>query len=166
MPFVSNGRGSISVDAAGNITTSGIVYVQGNINITEGKSGGALRYDGRALLVSERNVHINTDLYAKTMFPTKDVLGIVAHGKMGIGTEGGASQLNLQGAFFAQEEIINGKQNKLMGSIVSNTFGMRNVPDIYQVPALARNLPPGMPGGDDVDVFAWRRVPRSWVELH
>lgn len=162
MPFVSNGRGSISVDAAGNIVTSGIVYVQGNINIS---GGSALKYNGRAMFVSEKNVNINTDLYAKTMFPTTDVLGVVAHGKMGIGTAGGASQLNLQGAFFAQEEIINGKQNKLMGSIVSNTFGMLNVPDIYQVPALAKNLPPGMPGADDVDIFAWRRVPRSWVEL-
>jgi hypothetical protein len=42
---------------------------------------------------------------------------------------------------------------------------MTNVPDIFQVPALARNLPPSMPGAADVDAFAWRRVPRSWVEL-
>jgi len=166
MPFVSNGLGSISVDAAGNITTSGIVYVMGNINVSGGGAGAPLQYDGKAVLVAEQNVNINTDLYAKTMFPTKDVLGVVAHGRMEIGTAGGASQLNLQGAFFAQEEIINGKQNKLMGSIVSNTFGMLNVPDIYQVPALAENLPPSMPGAADVDAFAWRRVPRSWVELH
>ena len=165
-PLVSNGFGSISVDASGNLVLSGIVYVQGSVNIYDGDSNKmAIQYQGKATLVAEGNVSINTHLYAKTMFPTTDVLGVVAHGSMGIGTSGGSSQLNLQGAFFAQEEILNGKQNKIMGTIVANSFGMENVPDIYEVPALAQNLSPRMPGADDVDVFAWRRVPRSWVEL-
>lgn len=167
MPFISNGLGSISVDASGNLVTTGIVYVQGDIKISEGRSGKAgIQYDGRATLVAEGDVEINTHFIAKTMFPTKDIVGLVAHGSMGLGTSGGAAQLNLQGAFFAQEEVINGKQNKIMGALVANSFGMENVPDIYQVPNLAANLPPRMPGADDYDIFAWRRVPRSWVELN
>jgi hypothetical protein len=166
-PFVSNGLGSISLDASGNLVISGIVYVQGNINLNAGDSGKtAIQYDGKGMLVAEQDVNINTHLYARTMFPAQDLLGVVAHGSMEIGTGAGAAQLYLQGAYFAQEEVINGKQNKIMGALVANSFGMTNVPDIFQVPGLARNLPPSMPGAADVDILAWRRVPRSWVELN
>jgi hypothetical protein len=171
VPQVSNGRGSISLDAMGNLQISGIVYVRGDIRV-EGKSvklrdatarENAIRYDGRGTLVAEGDVSVDAHLVPRDTFPTNDVLGVVSHGRIALGT--GASQLVLAGAFFAQEEVSNAKQNQLAGTIVSNHFGMTQVPEIFQVPELAKNLPPGMPGGDDIYIYAWRRVPRSWVEL-
>lgn len=167
LPYISNGLGSISLDASGNLVIKGIVYVTGDIKFDVGPTGkSAIQYDGKGMLVSEKDVEINVDVYAKTTFPTRDLLGIVAHGSMEFGTGDGASQLNLQGAYFAQEEVINGKQNKIMGACVSNSFGMEQVPDLYQVPSLAENLPPDMPGAGNINVYTWRRVPRSWVELN
>jgi hypothetical protein len=159
-PLISSGHGSIALDAFGNLQISGIVYVKGDITI--GGSDPVL-YDGRGTLVSEGSVSVGVDLYSKGQFPTDDVLGVISHTRMHLGTSD--AQLKLAGAFFAQEEVENGKQNHLAGSIVSNSFGMTQVPDLYQVPALSKNLPPGMPGADDVNQYAWRRVPRSWVEL-
>ena len=69
------------------------------------------------------------------------------------------------GAFFAQEEVVTAKQTQLAGTLVSNYFAATQVPDIYQVPELVKNLPPGMPGTDDVILYTWQRVPKSWVEL-
>lgn len=158
---IANAFGSVSVDALGNMTISGVVYVEGNVVV---QGGSAVKYDGRFTLVSEGDTHINTDFYSKDMFPTDDVAGVISYGRIELGTAGGAAQLNLQGAFFAQEEVINGKQNNLTGSIVGNYFSMSQVPNIFQVPSLVDNLPPGMPGGE-VYRRIWWRVARSWVEL-
>jgi len=163
LSYISSPKGSIGLDASGNLTMSGIVYVAGEIEI---QGSGPIKYDGRFTLVSEGNVNINTSFYSKDVFPTNDVAGIIAHKKIQLGTGGGASHLNLAGAFFAQEEVVNGKQNDLVGTIVSNYFGMSQVPNLYQVPTLGKNLPPGMPGADDVYIYAWWLVPRSWTQLN
>ena len=161
VPFVSNGLGSIGLDAAGNLLISGIVYVEGNIAI---EGDGDIVYDGQGTLVSTGDVSIYTSFYSREVFPTDDVVGVVAHGELALGDEG-LEHLHMAGAFFAQENVSNGMQNHVLGTLVSNHFTMTQVPNIYQVPCLVENLPPGMPGGDDASRLAWRRVPRSWVEL-
>lgn len=160
--LVSSSKGSISVDASGNLQVTGTVYVEGNVKI-QGDS--PITYDGKFKLVAEGDVTVNTSFYSKNEFATDDLAGIVAHKRINLGTGSGASQLQLAGAFFAQEEVVNAKQNHLVGSIVSNYFGMAQVPNLYYVPTLSKNLPPDMPGAGDVFAYAWWQVPRSWVEL-
>jgi len=160
MPLMSGAGGSISVDAFGNVVASGKVYVEGNIII---KGANPMLYDGRFSLISEGNVTIDADFLSKGTFATDDVMGIIARGSMHLG--GDKAHLDLTGAFFSQEEVIVSKQTQLAGTIVSNYFGATNVPDIYQVPELVKNLPPGMPGSDNIYVYVWMRVPKSWVEL-
>jgi hypothetical protein len=78
-----------------------------------------------------------------------------------LATGGGDSQLNMIGAFYAEDEIISGKQNEIAGSFVSNYFNMGSqVPKLYQVPSLATNLPPGMIGGENV----YKMVTINWRE--
>ncbi len=64
------------------------------------------------------------------------------------------------GAFYAQGTIRSAKQNQIAGTFVATYYDMgTNVPNIYQVPALKNNLPPGMPGGDPILVIkrqTWR----------
>ncbi|MEJ5171968.1 MAG: hypothetical protein WHU10_13355, partial [Fimbriimonadales bacterium] len=53
------------------------------------------------------------------------------------------------------------KQNQIAGTFVANFFDMgTNVPNIYQVPELRRNLPPGMPGDKP---YVTLRI-RTWRE--
>lgn len=77
-------------------------------------------------------------------------------------TVGSLSQLQLMGAFYAQQKIVSSKQTITMGTFVSNYFDMgTNVPDIYQVPSLPDHLPEGMIGAYPILVFeqvSWREL--------
>ena len=158
--LITGGGGSIALDAAGNLTVTGMVYVEGNIIL---KGTGTIEYDGKFSLISEGDITVDVDLVTKGIFPTDDAGGFIAHGGINLG--GDKSQLEVMGAFFAQEEIITSKQTQVAGTLVSNYFGATQVPDIYQVPELVKNMPPGLPGGGDVYMYTWQRVPKSWVEL-
>jgi len=162
-------KGSLSVDANGNVTISGIVLVTGNVNLSAGAGGrknDPLVYDGRGTLVAGANMNINTHVLSKDAFPTNDVMGFISYHDMNIGIGAGASQLDLMGAFYAQQNITNQKQNHLAGAMVSNFFSVTNVPSIYQVPALVDNLPPGMPGGNTYTVYVWRALASTWHDIY
>ena len=59
------------------------------------------------------------------------------------------AQIDVMGAFYAENQVIVQKQTDIIGTIVSNYFNMgTNVPAIFQVPELSSNLPPGMIGAD------------------
>lgn len=161
--------GSLSVDAAGNVTISGIVMVTGNINVSAGdgpRKNDPLIYDGRGTLVSKGTMYVNTSLLSKDAYPSNDVLGLLSYNNLELGTGPGASQLTMMAAVFAQSQIINEKQNHIAGAMVSNYFSMKNVPSIWQVPALVDNLPPGMPGGNTITTYIWKELPATWREVY
>ena len=165
----SNSYGSISMDANGNLSISGMVYVTGNIKIEAGSGGrknDPIVFDGRGTLSSFGDTYINTHVLSKGLFPTDDVMGFLSNKNIYIGTGSGASQLNLMGAFFAQNKIVNEKQNQIAGTMVSNFFDVKNVPDFFQVPSLAENLPPGMPGGKTIYAYTYKKLAGTWRELY
>jgi hypothetical protein len=89
-------------------------------------------------------------------------LGLIAGGDIELATGGGESNILTAGAFYAANKVKINKQTQHAGSIVCNFFDLGSqVPSIYQVPLLARNLPPGMPGGERyyfVKTVYWREV--------
>ncbi|MDI9638806.1 hypothetical protein QPK87_18600 [Kamptonema cortianum] len=136
----------------------GIVKIQGNLSIN-GLS--ELRYTGRGTIYATQDIYVGTNLLPGLgKFPVDSVLGIVAGRNMGLATGNGDSQLKLAGAFYAQGTITSAKQNQIAGTFVANFFDMgKNVPNIYQVPALRLNMPPGMPGDEPVitlNIQSWR----------
>jgi hypothetical protein len=165
---ISNGFGSISMDASGNLQISGIVYVTGDITIEAGNGGMShtpITFDGTGTLVSEDDISISTHVLSQGTFPTDDVLGFIAADDVEIGCGAGDAQLNVMGAFFAQDQITNQKQNQVVGAMVSNYFDIANVPDLFHVPSIVDHLPPGMPGGDVVYTYIYRIVKGTWREL-
>jgi hypothetical protein len=160
IPLLSSGKGSLSLDNSGNIVASGIIYVTGNVSL---KSPDLLEYDGRFTIVCEGDMTIDADFHPKGQFATDDVAGLISYGRTTLGAV--KAQLELAAAIYAQEEVIVSKQTQMAGTLVSNYFGCTQVPDIYQVPSLTKNLPPSMPGSADVPAYTWKRVPKSWVEL-
>ena len=141
------------------LTVTGIVKVVGNLAIN-GQS--ELRYAGKGTLYATQDVYIGNNLLPKSglTFPTSTSLGIVAGRNMGLATGNGDSQLSMAGAFYAQGTITSAKQNQIAGTFVANYFDMgQNVPNIYQVPSLKDNLPPGMPGDQPyitIKIKSWR----------
>ena len=167
-PAQSNAHGSIYLDASGNLQISGIVVVTGNININSGSGGDThtpITYDGRGTLVSGNDITISTHVISQGMFPTDDVMGFVAARNLNIGTGAGDAHLNVMGAFYGQNKIYNEKQNQIAGAMVSSYFDIKNVPDLFHIPSLSDNLPPGMPGAGTVYKYTYQIVPNSWREL-
>jgi hypothetical protein len=165
---VSNGFGSISMDASGNLQISGIVYVTGDIDIKSGQgtyNHTPVIFDGVGTLVSEQDITVSTHVLSQGTFPTDDVLGFIAADDIGIGTGSGDAHLNIMGAFFAGDQITNKKQNQLAGAMVSNYFQIDNVPDLFHVPSIVDNLPPGMPGSETINVYTYSVVNGTWREL-
>jgi len=121
--------------------------------------------DGEGNPIITRNIEIHGDLLAEGEheygggFPVNNALGLVT-GTLGIAYPGEAD-LNLTGAFFAENAVYSGFTNEVAGTFVSNFFDMGGqVPRIYQVPELAFNVPEGMPGGPPV----WALITSEWSE--
>lgn len=133
---------SITWNSQDSLDINGIIYIDSDLDI--GKKGEPLIYDGKGTLVSTGTISIHGDLLSKDTFPTNDALGLIAVKNMNLATGPGESQLNMTGIFYAEDTIKSARQNHIAGSIVSNYFYISQVPCIYQVPALATNLPPGI----------------------
>jgi hypothetical protein len=167
---ITDGWGnSLSVDASGNMSISGIIYVNGDINLNRGggnSSLGTFTYSGRGTLTATGNIYVHTNVLPQNTFPTSSALGMIAQQQLQLATGSGDSQLQMMGAFYAQQQVVSYKQNSICGTFVSSYYAMQNVPAIYEVPTLATNLPPGMPGSDPIwivttNVNSWREVAPS-----
>jgi hypothetical protein len=156
----SNAKGSISIDATGNMTISGIVYVDGDIIFG---NNGQINYSGKGTLASSDDIEVHCNVLPKTKFPNTDVLGLLARDQMQLACGSGDAQLTMALCMYAQSKIISQKQSEMAGTMVSSYYQMSNVPRIYQVPELINNLPPGMPGGDPIwvitiEVLSWQEI--------
>jgi len=158
----SSGTNSISWDApTDTLTISGIIRIAGDLDLC--KKQEALNYTGSGTLFVEGDIQVHGSVMPTSTFPTVDALGCIAGQDIYFATGGGEAQLDAAGAWFAQRTILSAKQNQFAGTYLASYFDMgTNVPNIYQVPELATNLPPGMPGGDVriviAQVLSWRHL--------
>ncbi len=142
----SNANGSIQSDGNGNMTISGIVYVDGNNNFEMNKAGSdkTITYSGTGSLLVTGDVNINVNLLTSgsNSFPT-NIMGIMTPNSITFNE----ASISVMGLFYSENSIVVQKQTNIMGTIVSNYFDVgTNVPSIFQVPATVNYLPPGMVG--------------------
>ncbi len=149
------------------IQINGAIHINGNLTFDKAD----LFYTGRAAVMIEGAVSNKANLmtvnspnnvndYAMS-FPVRNCLGLMSRGDMAL-CEKGAAQTRILGAFYSAGRVSSDMQTQCMGTMVGTNFEMGNaVPDIFQVPSLARNLPLGMIG--DYPVLRVRIV--SWREL-
>jgi len=147
---------------------NGQIRINGNLSFTGQGNDRTINYSGRAALLVYGDVNIDANLLTcnngdknntANSFPVNNVLGIMSSQNMMVG---GSAQLDIMGAFYAQQSISSQRQTNVMGTFVSNYFDMgTNVPNIYQVPALASNLPMGMIGNYPILAISQQ----SWREL-
>lgn len=155
----SNLNGSISMDGNGNLTVSGIVYIDdGNLNMNKSGPDDDIYYSGSGAILVEGNVGINVNLVTSgnNSFPT-NIIGIMTPNQIRFN----AANINVTGIFYAEDEIISQKQVSVAGTFVSNYFDMtQQVPSIYQVPDVINHLPDGMIGSEPI----WVMRVVSWQE--
>ncbi len=150
---------------------NGQIRINGDLTFTGKGNDTTINYSGRGAILTYGNVTIDTNLLTcnngnpadtAMSYPVRNVLGIMASQDMLVGSK---AQLDIMGAFYAQGKIQSMKQTNVIGTFVSNYFDMGSqVPNIYQVPELARNLPYGMIGNYpimDLSLVSWREVPRN-----
>lgn len=156
----ANGNSISWNDITKTLTINGIIRVNGDLDFCS--KGSTMYYAGKGTIFSKGTVKVHGSIMPKTMFPTTDSMGVIAKYDIEFATGSGESQLEGAGAWYAQRKIVSAKQNQFAGTYVSDYFDMgTNVPSIYQVPTLATNLPPGMPGANGViaaQVVSWRHL--------
>ena len=164
-PNFSLGSGANTISwnqATGTLTFNGVFKVNGNLDLA--KKNVFMYYSGKGTLWATGNVVIHDCVLPATAssFPTTNVIGVIAGGNLEICTGPGESAARLAGAFYAVNRIRTAKQTQTAGTWVSNYFDLGNqVPSIYQVPLLGKNLPPGMPGGDPcffIKTVCWKEI--------
>lgn len=144
---------------------SGPILIEGNLSLDGQGNDTTIHYTGRAAWLVRGNVDLGVNLYAVNADGSTDlsfpynILGIMSEGDMMVGED---AQLDLMGAFYAEQSVTTQKQSTILGTFVSNYFDMgTNVPSIYQVPTLPDNLPKGMVGAYPI----WNISQVSWREL-
>lgn len=144
---------------------NGCIHIDGDLTFTGKKDD--FSYFGRGALMVEGDVTVDTHLLScngkindyDASFPYTSCLGVMARGQIDLGT---VSQRMIMGAFYSATNVTQSKQTQTMGTVVGEVFEMGNqVPDIFQVPVLADNLPLGMIG--DYPIF--RTQMASWREV-
>lgn len=171
---VGSGSNTLSYNSTTKtLTISGIIKVTGRIKLggttgttritTISYTGSGTFYSSYSNTSDDPSIEIHSNILPVGTFPTADRLGFIAQDRIEIATGAGDANLRLAGAFFAENKIILSKQTQAAGSLVSNYFDMGSqVPALYQVPELARNLPPGLPGRDLRIIYV---KTLSWKEL-
>jgi len=164
----------ISWDKENNLLTiKGIIYIEGG-SLDLGIKHETVEYRGKGTIVAASSgvsgiagdIRIHGNLLAEGTYADNEgfpnnVLGLVS-GSLYLAAVEGESQVSMNGAFFAENQIMSAKQNEIAGTFVSNYFNMgQDVPRIYQVPDLAKNLPPGIPQGTPI----WYITTGQWSEL-
>ncbi len=147
---------------------NGQIRINGNLTFTGQGNDRTINYSGRGAILVYGDVNIDSDLITcnngnpanfQNSFPVNNIIGIMSSQNMFIGN---TSQCDIMGAFYAQNMIKISKQTDVMGTMVANYFDMGSqVPNIYQVPALADNLPYGMIANYPITTLqqvAWREI--------
>ncbi len=154
----SSAKGSISFDGSGNMTISGIVYVDGgDVNMNIVGSQKIINYTGKGSLFATGNVGIDVNLYTtgNSSYPT-NVLGVMTPQTIDFN----AASIDVMGLFYGETKITVQKQTTIVGSLVTNYFDLgTNVPSIYYVPSVLNNLPNGLIGAStswQLQVVAWQ----------
>ena len=158
----TDGTNSLTWDQdTSTLTIAGIVRINGNLDLSANDS--TVNYSGNGTLFAQGSICVHGHVMPATMFPATDSMGCIARQNIEFATGIGESQLFAAGAWYAQGTIRSGKQSNFAGTYVANYFDMGNqVPSIFQVPTLAQNLPPGMPGGNitiyTAQILSWRHL--------
>ncbi|NLV41639.1 MAG: hypothetical protein GXY15_10485 [Candidatus Hydrogenedentes bacterium] len=150
---------------------NGQIRINGDLEFTGKGNDTTINYSGRGAILTYGDVTIDTNLLTcnngnpadtALSYPVRNVLGVMCSQDMMVGSK---AQLDIMGAFYAEGQIKTMKQTNVIGTFVSNYFDMGSqVPNIYQVPELSRNLPYGMIGNYpimDLSMVSWRELPQN-----
>jgi len=157
----TDGTNSITMDGNGNMTITGIIYIDGgnNFEMRKDNNDKTITYSGSGSILVTGNAQIDVSLVTNgnNSFP-QNIMGIMTPNNIGFNL----ANTDVMGLFYSEGTITAEKQTDIMGTLVSNYFDLgTNVPAVYQVPETVNNLPAGMIAGDDIwliKIVSWRKI--------
>jgi hypothetical protein len=156
----SGANGSITMDGNGNMTISGVVYIDGGtLGMNTNGNNKTITYSGTGSIFSTGDANINVNLVTSgnNSFPT-NIMGVMTPGTIDFNE----ANIDVMGMFFGETKIKAEKQTDIVGSFVSNYFDMgSNVPAIFQVPDAVNHLPPGLIGNNStwsMRIVSWQKI--------
>ncbi len=150
------GRGSISLDGAGNLQIDGIVYIMGDLNTAKSKNLDLINYTGTGSIVVEGDVVVATTFVTPGLasYPQNNI-AIMTPKNITFAT----ADTDVCGIFYAENTITCLKQTDIAGALAAPFVDMgAQVPSIFYVPDIQKNLPPGLIGSAPV----WRMKVVKW----
>lgn len=145
--------------AAEELTIQGIVRVAQDLRL--GKQHGnpgsrGFEYQGTGTLYAPGEIEIDGPVVPAGDYLTGGNLGLIAGNDVEIDY---TAQINVFAAIYAGNLVQVTKQTNIAGAMVSRYFDMgTNVPSVFQVPGLPSNMPPGMPGDQQISIIEGGRV--------
>ncbi len=139
-----------------------ILEIKGIVKVSSLNISNDITYSGNGTIYTTGTTLIDGDILPTTpaSYPTINGFGVVSTGDITLGAV--SSQLLLTGAYYTAGTATSSMQTEIAGTIVCKNFNITaQVPCIWQVPSLAANLPPGMPGSTAIWVFTdktWRVI--------
>ena len=150
------------------LEANGQIRINGDLTFEGQGSSKTIHYSGRAAFLVDGDITVATNLRScnngnptntANSFPENNVLGFMATQNIELGD---SSQLEIMGAFYAQDTVLMDKQTDVVGALVASYFDMGNqVPSIYHVPTLHQFLPYGMIGNHPIlimEQITWREI--------
>ncbi len=154
------------------LRVNGQIKINGTLSFAGQGNDRTIYYTGRGAILTTGDVTVDTNMLScnngntastANSYPVNNCLGVMTRSNMYAGM---SAQLQLAGAFYAQNMIKTQRQTTVLGTFVSDFFDMgTNVPEIYQVPTLATNLPFGMVGYYPIlatQRVTWREIGLEW----
>lgn len=146
------------------LNIAGIVRVGGHIRLGTAHGNPERRgfyYAGTGTIYSTNDVEVDGWMVPDGNYIQHGNLGIIAAHDVLIDR---SAHINVMAAIYAQDQIRVTKQTNIAGALVANYFDMgTNVPAVFQVPLLASNLPPGMPGPEPVAIVKGGNI-ANWYQ--
>lgn len=163
---------------ADHLAVNGRIPIDGDLRFERSSpSDETINYSGKAVILAydpddpdAGDIEISVNLLTRNLdgtiassYPDANLLGFMAANDLFIAPQSGASQLNLMGGFYAQNQLVTNKQTNIMGTLAGNYFDLLQVPDIFQVPALKNAWDPAQRMIGDGAIIVFSRV--SWREF-
>jgi len=155
-------------DANGNLfdwnRSTETLEIQGIIKIADGDleigdSGGRINYVGTGTIWADR-IEVEGDLVPVGDYldvdggGTVNNIGLIAADRLRVAAGNGSQALTMMAAMYAGTEFRVDRSARIAGTVMAPYFDKTRGFEIYQVPVLASNLPPGMPDSRKVSIVS------------
>lgn len=155
----SNAFGTFTCDGAGQLTISGLVYINGGgLKFNKDGASNAFIYSGKGVILATSDIEINANLGVNTnvSFPSTKALGLMTSGSVSFNE----ADIEVSALIYAGNEIVFNQKANVAGTLVANYIDAKTTHSVVVgIPKSIYHLPSGLIDRDPdwhVRVISWQ----------